>query len=167
MAANVSLLGPVPNNKSSTPDAAHQRPRADELRPYPRRSDSEGERKDYFVTRDGLHYAGTHLLIDLWNARHLDDPEVVEGALREAVEACGATLLHIHLHHFSPSRGISGIAVLAESHISIHTWPERDYAAIDIFMCGGCNPYKAVPVLRRRLGTDSLQLNEQKRGVVP
>lgn len=167
MAANVSLLGPAPNKKPTIPDTAHRHHQADQFAPHPRRSEAKKEGEDYFVTRDGLNYAGTHLLIDLWNARHLDEPEVVEGALREAVEACGATLLHIHLHHFSPSRGISGIAVLAESHISIHTWPERDYAAVDIFMCGGRDPYKAIPVLRRRLGTDSLQLNEQKRGVVP
>lgn len=167
MAANVSLLGAVPNKTSATAEKAAARDRNELLASHPRRSEHQGEAKDYFVSRDGLNYAGTHLLIDLWNARHLDDPEVVEGALREAVEACGATLLHLHLHHFSPSRGVSGIAVLAESHISIHTWPERNYAAIDIFMCGGCNPYAAVPVLRRRLGTESLQLSEQKRGVVP
>jgi S-adenosylmethionine decarboxylase proenzyme len=46
----------------------------------------------------------------------------------------GATLLHIHLHHFEPNGGVSGVAVLAESHISIHSWPKRGYAALDIFM---------------------------------
>jgi S-adenosylmethionine decarboxylase len=51
------------------------------------------------------------------------------------VDAAQATLLHIHVHHFQPN-GISGVAVLAESHISIHTWPEVGYAAMDVFMCG-------------------------------
>ena len=52
------------------------------------------------------------------------------------MEAAGATLLHIHLHHFTPNGGVSGVAVLAESHISIHSWPEYGYAALDVFMCG-------------------------------
>jgi len=60
----------------------------------------------------------------------------MEATLREAVLQAGATLLHIHLHHFTPNGGISGVAVLAESHISVHTWPERNFAAFDVFMCG-------------------------------
>ncbi|MEE9139285.1 MAG: adenosylmethionine decarboxylase [Alphaproteobacteria bacterium] len=146
-------------------------PRRDHnLSPLPqraRRADPETARADYFVERDGLLFAGTHLLVDLWNARNLDDQKIIEQALTEAVEACGATLLHVHLHHFSPSGGISGVAVLAESHISIHTWPERGFAAVDIFMCGTCDPYRAVPVLRRVLATDTIQLTEQKRGLEP
>lgn len=132
-----------------------------------RRLSSDAGQADYFVERDGLRFAGTHLLVDLWKARDLDEPAVIERALTEAVEACGATLLHVHLHRFSPSGGISGVAVLAESHISIHTWPERGFAAVDIFMCGACDPYRAVPVLRRVLATDIIQLSEQKRGLVP
>ncbi len=132
-----------------------------------RRLSSETRQADYFVERNGLCFAGTHLLVDLWKARNLDDPAVVERALTEAAEACGATLLHVHLHQFSPSGGISGVAVLAESHISIHTWPERGFAAVDIFMCGACDPYRAIPVLRRVLATDVIQLSEQKRGLVP
>ena len=107
-------------------------------------------RKDYFVERDGVVFAGTHLIVDLWDAESLDDLEHIEAALRECVEVSGATLLHIHLHHFTPNGGVSGVAVLAESHISIHTWPERAYAAIDIFMCRACDPHDAVPVLRTR-----------------
>ena len=84
---------------------------------------------DHFVERDGLRFAGTHLIIDLWQASRLDDLAHVEQALREATIRAGATLLNIDLHHFTPNGGISGVAVLAESHISIHTWPERAYAA--------------------------------------
>ena len=54
---------------------------------------------------------------------------------RECIRAAGATLLHIHLHHFTPNNGVSGVAVLAESHISVHTWPESGFAAFDVFMC--------------------------------
>ena len=122
--------------------------------------------KDYFVERNGVRFAGTHLLIELWNAENLDDLAVADRALREAAAAAGATLLHLHLHHFSPNGGYSGVAVLAESHISIHTWPERGYAAIDIFMCGACDPYKSVPVLREAFRPAAVQISEQKRGVL-
>ncbi len=81
------------------------------------------ERRDFYIERDGVRYAGTHLIVDLWEAERLDDLAHVEAALRDCVEAAGATLLHVHLHRFTPHRGISGVAVLAESHISIHTWP--------------------------------------------
>jgi S-adenosylmethionine decarboxylase len=86
--------------------------------------------------------------------------------LRDSAAAAGATLLHVHLHHFGPNAGLSGVAVLAESHISIHTWPERGYAAIDVFMCGACDPYKAVPVMREAFEPGNVQLSEQKRGIL-
>ncbi len=122
-------------------------------------------REDYFVERDGLTFAGRHLLIDLWGARGLSDEQRIEAMLADAVEACGAMLLHVHVHRFG-NGGVSGIAVLAESHISIHTWPERAYAAIDIFMCGICDPHDAVPVLKSALAPESIQLSEHKRGIV-
>ena len=121
--------------------------------------------KDYFVERDGVKFAGTHLLLDLWGASHLDNLDVVEDALTRAAAAAGATVLHCHLHHFSPNGGISGVLVLAESHISIHTWPERGFAALDLFMCGECNPYKSVPVLREVFRPAHCFLGEQKRGM--
>ena len=83
------------------------------------------EQLDHFVTQDGVTFAGTHLILDLWGCTGLDDEELIDRAFRKAIEVSGATLLHIHLHRFLPSGGISGVAVLAESHISIHTWPER------------------------------------------
>jgi len=123
--------------------------------------------KDYFIERNGVRFAGTHLLIDLWGAKDLDKLEIVETALREAAEVAGATLLHCHLHHFSPNGGISGVLVLAESHISIHTWPERGYAALDVFMCGDCDPYKAIPVLKQAFSPGNVMVSEQKRGLIP
>ena len=123
--------------------------------------------KDYFVQKDGLRFAGTHLLLDLWNAENLCDPDLINSALREAAEAAGATILHSHFHHFSPNGGVSGVIVLAESHISIHTWPERAFAAIDIFMCGACDPYRSIPTLKAAFNPGSIQLSEQRRGLVP
>ena len=121
--------------------------------------------QDFFIERDGVRFAGLHLLLDLWGAHNLNDPTAVETALRDAAGAAEATVLNVHLHHFSPSGGVSGVLMLAESHISIHTWPERDFAAIDIFVCGACDPYKAVPVLRRAFVAESVQLTEQRRGM--
>lgn len=127
---------------------------------------SSDERLDHFVKKDGLTFAGTHLIIDLWGASRLDDLEHIEDALKECVVAAGATLLHIHLHHFSPNGGVSGVAVLAESHISIHTWPECDYAALDVFMCGDAQPHKAIEVLKRAFTPETVNLGEHKRGMV-
>ena len=123
------------------------------------------EQKDYFVEKDGVRFAGTHLLIHLWGATNLGDPELIDRALRTGAEVAGATILHSHFHHFSPNGGVSGVVVLAESHISIHTWPERDFAAVDIFMCGACDPYKAIPLLKEAFKPNFINLNEQRRGL--
>ena len=111
-------------------------------------------------------FAGIHLLLDLWDASGLDDADLIERALRDSIKIAGASLLHIHLHHFTPSGGISGIAVLAESHISIHTWPERGYAAIDLFMCGDTHPELAVPVLKNAFGSSRAEVTNFQRGKV-
>ena len=127
---------------------------------------SASEAKDYFVTRDGVKFAGTHLIVDLWGATNLADPDHVDAVLREAAIATGATILHGHFHHFGPNQGVSGVLVLAESHVSIHTWPERDYSALDIFVCGACNPYNAIAALKKGFLPDRVQLAEHKRGLV-
>jgi len=120
---------------------------------------------DHFAVRNGVEFAGTHIIIDFWGAKPLNDLELMEVTLRKAVEASGATLLHIHLHHFSPGGGISGVAVLAESHISVHTWPERDFAAFDIFMCGDAEPEAAIPVFRDAFCPEKIDISEHLRGM--
>jgi S-adenosylmethionine decarboxylase len=126
---------------------------------------AEGDH-DHFIERDGLRYAGSHLIIDLWDAEYLDDRGVIELAIRRAVKAAGATLLHLHLHEFAPSGGVSGVAVLAESHLSIHTWPERGYAAVDVFMCGSAEPHRVVPILQYAFKAGRIAISEQLRGVL-
>jgi len=121
-------------------------------------------RKDYFIQRDGVRYAGTHLIIDLMGAERLDDLAHIEQTLKDCVEASGATLLHIHLHHFTPNGGVSGVAVLAESHISIHSWPECGYAAMDVFMCGEAEPQQTIDVLREAFNPDRIVIGEHLRG---
>lgn len=121
---------------------------------------------DHFVEQHGLTFAGTHLIIDLWEASNLDDLTCVERVLRQASDAAGATLLKIDLHSFAVTGGITGVAILAESHISIHTWPERSYAAIDLFMCGEAKPHKAIDVIREAFLPGVVALLEHKRGMV-
>jgi len=127
----------------------------------------DGGAKDYYVTRDGVKFAGTHLLIDLWGASRLDDQALIETTLRRCAIEAGATILHCHLHRFEPNGGVSGVLVLAESHISIHSWPERSFAALDVFMCGDCDPYKALPILKEIFTPDYVTLVENKRGLMP
>jgi S-adenosylmethionine decarboxylase len=118
---------------------------------------------DHFAIRNGVRCAGVHLIVDLHGAKRLNDIEHIEATLRRCVEAAKATLLHIHLHHFQPS-GVSGVAVLAESHISIHTWPEAGYAALDVFMCGSADPDKCIPVLREAFSAKRVGVDEILRG---
>lgn len=127
--------------------------------------DTELEERDFFVQKDGLTFAGTHLLIDLSNAENLNDLQGIEAALKEAALAGGATILSADLHHFEPNGGVSGVVILAESHITIHTWPEKGFAALDVFMCGECDPYKAIPVLKRAFKPGAMQVTESRRGL--
>ncbi|MCD6080853.1 MAG: adenosylmethionine decarboxylase [Candidatus Omnitrophica bacterium 4484_49] len=124
------------------------------------------EKKSVYCKGEVFNYAGTHLLIEMWGAKNIDSAETVKEILKEAVSACGATLLYIHTHTFSPYNGVSGVAVISESHISVHTWPEFGYAAVDIFVCGNVDPYKAVPVIKEGFQAEDIQVMELKRGVL-
>ena len=121
--------------------------------------------KDYFITRGGKRYAGVHLLIDLHGASHLSDLAHIENTMRRCVEAANATLLHIHLHRFEPD-GVSGVAVLAESHISVHTWPESRFAAFDVFMCGNTQPEVCIEIMREAFEAERADVQEILRGEV-
>lgn len=125
------------------------------------------EQKDYWIIRDGVKYAGQHLTIDLWDCQGLDDEKRIRQAFLDAIHAAGATLLHIHTHVFEPNGGISGVAVLAESHISVHTWPEKGFAAFDVFMCGDAQPELAIPVLKAAFKPKRVTVTEIKRGAEP
>jgi len=124
------------------------------------------ENKDYWITRNGVTYAGQHITIDLWDCQGLDDEKRIQQAFLDAIKAAGATLLHIHTHVFEPNGGISGVAVLSESHISCHTWPEKGFAAFDVFMCGDAQPELAIPVLKAAFKPKRVVVEEIKRGVI-
>jgi S-adenosylmethionine decarboxylase len=124
---------------------------------------ADTDREDHFIRRDGKIFAGTHLIIEVTKGTGLDCETRIQNAFRRMVEVCGATLLHIHTHKFSP-QGVSGVAVLAESHISVHTWPEIGYGAFDVFMCGDAEPWKAVDVLKEAFETSTVDVRELLRG---
>lgn len=82
------------------------------------------------------HPLGQHIIADFHGARHLTDGDAIFAAMRDAAEAAGAIVVGERHHRFGAGDGVTGVVLLAESHVSIHTWPEYNYAAIDIFMCG-------------------------------
>ncbi|MCU7853748.1 MAG: adenosylmethionine decarboxylase [Candidatus Thiodiazotropha sp. (ex Monitilora ramsayi)] len=134
-----------------------------------RAKDNNGSRnislnKDYFSEKDGIRFAGLHLLIEFWGSKNLNDVDIVRSSLSRAATQSKATILEVNTHQFNPS-GVTGVAILAESHISIHTWPEHGFAAIDVFMCGNCDPYAAIESLKQDFLPDRVLLSEHKRGM--
>lgn len=116
-----------------------------------------------------MHALGKHLLVDLrdCNTEAIRDLKAVRDALVEAAKAASATIVDISFHEFSPF-GISGMVVIAESHLSIHTWPEYGYAAVDIFTCGDLiKPEAAAAFLIERFGSRNPLVVEMKRGILP
>jgi S-adenosylmethionine decarboxylase len=115
-----------------------------------------------------LNALGRHLLIDLQdcNKEALNDLGFLRDTVVSAAIDCGAVVLGESFHRFSP-QGVSGVVVIAESHLSIHTWPEYGYAAVDIFTCGTTvNPEKAAEVLIEKLGAENPSLMEIQRGLL-
>jgi S-adenosylmethionine decarboxylase len=109
--------------------------------------------------------AGRHWLVEFHGATGLADLAQVRRGLEEAVHAAHAQLLRIDLHHFGEGLGIAGVALLAESHISIHTWPEYAYAAIDLFMCGAAaSPERALAALEASFHPTSVEVRRFVRG---
>ena len=111
-------------------------------------------------------YDGRHLIADLHGClARLDDAPAIEMMLRAAATAAGATVIGMHLHHFGPGQGVTGVAILAESHMSIHTWPEHAYAAVDIFMCGRSNRIDAaLEVISEALQPEVMEESALERG---
>lgn len=107
---------------------------------------------------------GRHLICELYGAQRLADVGHVAATLEAAARACGATVLDTRLHPFQENGGIAGVMLLAESHVTIHTWPEHHYAAVDVFMCGDCDPHHSLPVLRDAFQPDTLEHHTVHRG---
>ncbi|MGV1832992.1 adenosylmethionine decarboxylase [Agrobacterium vitis] len=109
-------------------------------------------------------YLGRHVLADFWGCHGVDNPESVQRALVIAAEAAGATVLHTNLHHFGEGMGVTGVVMLAESHLSIHSWPEIKYAAIDVFVCGRADPHLAITSLKESFEPTDTRVIEYLRG---
>jgi spermidine synthase len=109
---------------------------------------------------------GRHLIADIYRCDRaaLDDVAVVREMMLAATAAVGGTRLTDAFHHFEP-HGVSGTVVIAESHLSIHTWPEHGYAAVDIFTCGGLDPCRGLEVLRASLSAGEIVCQEVRRGI--
>lgn len=107
---------------------------------------------------------GKHVLLDFWEASGLADIAFIESAMRDAAMACGATVLEVKLHQFGDGGGITGVALLAESHISIHTWPEIQYAALDVFVCGTCDAENAIEPLKTHFKPSRFKITNISRG---
>ena len=109
---------------------------------------------------------GAHILADFWGCRYekLDDAEYVMNSLRCAARAANMTVLGEKVHKFYP-QGMTGLLVLAESHISIHTYPEKGYAAIDVFTCGGGETQKAIEYLKEALNPTEVKEINVRRGI--
>lgn len=110
---------------------------------------------------------GRHLIVEMWDAEELNSPQALELGLREAVDAIDGTLLDVRVYAF-PVHGVTGVAVIAESHIAVHTWPEFGYAAVDIFCCNmQADLQDAVDALAHRLRPGRVQTQEVARGEMP
>jgi S-adenosylmethionine decarboxylase len=111
-----------------------------------------------------IKYLGKHLVFDFWGCANLNSTEIAEKALREAVEICGATLLEIKTHAFTP-QGVSGFALISESHISMHSWPEYGYLAVDVFTCGErVLPQSTLAVFKKFFRPKHVEIFDIKRG---
>jgi S-adenosylmethionine decarboxylase len=113
-------------------------------------------------------HVGKHLVLDAWRISTdlLDDPEFVRKALKEALNRCGATLINLCVHQFSPY-GVTATATLAESHMAVHTWPEHGYLGADLFFCGAGNPEVAMATLVELFDAKDVKLRRLNRGIRP
>jgi S-adenosylmethionine decarboxylase len=116
-----------------------------------------------------MEHLGQHVIIELWGCDSgvINDAGLVKTAMLDAVKAANATLLDLNVHMFSP-HGVTGVAVLSESHLSVHSWPEYGYVAADVFTCGETtNPRAAAKELKKHFGCTHCEVRELERGRFP
>jgi S-adenosylmethionine decarboxylase len=115
-----------------------------------------------------LQFLGRHVVAEIYGCRFsvLNDVEEVQDIMVKAALEAGAEVRELVFHKFSP-QGVSGVVVISESHLAIHTWPELGYAAVDVFTCGEkVNPWDACNYLAEKFGADYIDASELKRGHV-
>jgi S-adenosylmethionine decarboxylase proenzyme len=115
---------------------------------------------------DTMEALGYHVMMELFDCDRdvLNDREKIEEYMLMAAKKAGATVIETAFHHFNP-QGVSGVVVIAESHLAIHTWPEYGYAAVDVFTCGETvDTFTAYRYLKEKLGAQIVKSYEMKRG---
>ena len=116
--------------------------------------------------KNKLNYAGVHLVADFWNGKTIEDSEELKKILITAAEKGKNTPLKVSVHKFSP-QGITGVVLLAESHIALHSWPEYNYLAIDIFTCGDKGfPDKSLDYLKKEFKPKKIRAKKIRRGII-
>lgn len=113
-----------------------------------------------------MNTIGRHLIAEYYDCDRaiIDDVEAVAAHLRAAAEEVGATIVSEAFHRYAP-QGVSGTLLIAESHLSVHTWPEVGYVAVDIFTCGGLDPRPGFRLLEQVLGARASRMQEIVRGL--
>ncbi len=125
---------------------------------------------DVFNENDGIDeiHLGRHVLAEFFECdpNTLNNLDKVEKYMMEAALECGATIVQKCFHMFSP-HGVSGVVIISESHLAIHTWPELGYAAVDLFTCGPkCDPKVAYEFLKKKFNSKNANFTELKRGII-
>ena len=113
-------------------------------------------------------YLGRHILAEFFdcNPNVLNNLELIEKKMTQAATECGAHVVQTCFHMFSP-HGVSGVVIISESHLAIHTWPELGYAAVDLFTCGeNCDPKIAYDFLKAAFSSKSGSYSELRRGML-
>ena len=113
-------------------------------------------------------YLGRHILAEFFECdpNVLNNPELVEKYMLEAALECGATIVNKCFHLFAP-HGVSGVVIISESHLAIHTWPEYGYAAVDLFTCGEqCDPKISYEFLKRKFNSTDARYSQLNRGLI-
>lgn len=111
---------------------------------------------------------GKHILVEYYGGDEeiFSSPGIIEEKMNTAAKLANATIVKSVFHHFNPY-GVSGVIVIAESHLTIHTWPEYGYAAVDIFTCGeSVNPWKAFDYLEKEFKVKKSVTQEIARGII-
>ncbi len=115
-------------------------------------------------TASPARHAGVHYMAEFWGAREIDGPGELESLLHGAARAGHATIMREAIHAYTP-QGITGFVLLADSHLSLHTWPELDYVAVDIFTCGrDASGREALAYLEQALEPERVEIHRVLRG---
>ncbi|MDG2039900.1 MAG: adenosylmethionine decarboxylase [Ilumatobacter sp.] len=124
-----------------------------------------GKNIDPIVQSARSGHTRRHVLIDAWGspAERLDDADGIRALLERVIDTLGATLLDLSLRQFSP-QGVTAVAMLAESHLAVHTWPEQNYFAADLFYCGAGDSAQAVQMLADGMGAVTVRRQDVTRG---